>query len=70
VASEGIFLAVVDAAVANEILATLKTDPNGKNAAIIGEVSAEQGGKVTMRSRIGGTRMVSYLPGEQLPRIC
>jgi hydrogenase expression/formation protein HypE len=70
VANEGLFMAVVSDAVAEQFLDALKKDPNGINACIIGNVSEEHPGKVTMRSRIGGTRIVSYLPGEQLPRIC
>ena len=42
----------------------------GKNAVIIGEVVAEHPGKVFMRTRIGGVRIVDMLTGEQLPRIC
>ncbi|HLO80740.1 MAG TPA: hydrogenase expression/formation protein HypE [Chitinophagaceae bacterium] len=70
VANEGLFMAVVSKASADHFLATLKKDINGTNACIIGEVSDQYPGKVTMRSRIGGTRIVSYLTGEQLPRIC
>jgi hydrogenase expression/formation protein HypE len=39
-------------------------------ASIIGEVTEEHPGKVTIKSRIGGRRVVNSLPGEQLPRIC
>jgi hydrogenase expression/formation protein HypE len=42
----------------------------GKEAAIIGEVTAEHPGFVVMRTRVGGTRVVDMLSGEQLPRIC
>jgi len=70
VANEGIFLAIVDPSIADKVIAALKNDAVGGNASIIGEVSAYHPGKVTMKSRIGGTRVVSYLPGEQLPRIC
>ena len=52
------------------LAAMLRADPLGREAAIIGEVVAEHPGKVTMRSRIGGTRIVDMLTGEQLPRIC
>jgi hydrogenase expression/formation protein HypE len=44
--------------------------PLGQNAAIIGEVVAEHPGLVTMRSTVGGERVVAMLSGEQLPRIC
>ncbi|MEW5719182.1 MAG: hydrogenase expression/formation protein HypE, partial [Chloroflexota bacterium] len=37
---------------------------------IIGEIVAEHPGKVYLRSRIGGMRVVDLLSGEQLPRIC
>jgi hydrogenase expression/formation protein HypE len=44
--------------------------PPGSEAAIIGEVVNEHPGTVTMRTRVGGIRVVDMLSGEQLPRIC
>jgi hydrogenase expression/formation protein HypE len=70
VANEGIFIAIVGPNKSDHFLSILKKDPNGVNACVIGEVSEQYPGKVTMKSRIGGTRIVSYLTGEQLPRIC
>jgi len=70
VANEGLFVAIVKNEIAEAFLATLKQDANGKNAAIIGNVTTENAGKVIMKSRIGGKRIVNYLTGEQLPRIC
>ena len=70
VANEGLFMAVVKNEIAESFLAALKNDPKGSNAAIIGTVTAENPGKVIMNSLIGGKRMVNYLTGEQLPRIC
>jgi len=70
VANEGLFIAVVKKEMAAEFLAALRQDENGVNAAIIGEATAEHPGKVLMKSRIGGRRVVNYLTGEQLPRIC
>jgi hydrogenase expression/formation protein HypE len=70
VANEGLFVAIVSKDVAEQALALLRKDPNGTNAAIIGEVTATNPGKVIMKSRIGGHRVVGYLTGEQLPRIC
>ena len=70
VANEGLFMAVIKKEIANEFLAALKQDINGANAAIIGEVTKENPGKVIMKSGIGGKRVVNYLTGEQLPRIC
>lgn len=70
VANEGLFIAVVKKEIANDFVKELQQFDNGKNAAIIGEVTADNTGKVVMKSRISGKRIVNYLPGEQLPRIC
>jgi hydrogenase expression/formation protein HypE len=70
VANEGKFIAIVAREVAEQVLATMRAHPLGKHAAIIGEVVAEHPGKVYLRSRIGGMRIVDMLSGEQLPRIC
>lgn len=70
VANEGLFVAVVSANIAEAFLHQLRADTNGINAAIVGEVTAANPGKVLLKSRIGGHRVVGYLTGEQLPRIC
>jgi hydrogenase expression/formation protein HypE len=70
VANEGLFIAIVKKEIANDFLSQLKKDENGKNAALIGEVTNDNAGKVIMKSKIGGKRIVNYLTGEQLPRIC
>jgi hydrogenase expression/formation protein HypE len=70
VANEGVFLCMVDSAVADEVLEFIKKDPKGLNAACVGEITEENPNKVVMFSSIGGKRIVSPLIGEQLPRIC
>lgn len=70
IANEGIFVAVVAKDIAESFVDELRADENGLHAAVIGEVTTTQPGKVILRSAIGGKRMVSYLQGEQLPRIC
>jgi hydrogenase expression/formation protein HypE len=70
VANEGKCLALVEAGSAEAVLAAIQADPLGTEAAIIGEVVEEQPGRVILRSRIGGWRIVDTLTGEQLPRIC
>lgn len=70
VANEGLFIAIVNKGIADDFLSMLRKDANGVNAAIIGEVTNDHAGKVMMKSRVGGKRMVNYLTGEQLPRIC
>ena len=49
---------------------TLRAHPLGREAAIVGEVVDDHPGKVLLKSRIGGLRVVDMLSGEQLPRIC
>jgi hydrogenase expression/formation protein HypE len=70
VANEGKLIAVVPPEAADRVLAAMRTHRFGRNAAKIGTVVAEHPGVVTLRSRVGGTRVVSLLSGEQLPRIC
>ena len=70
VANEGKFLAIVARERAEQVLAAMRGHPLGARAAIIGQVVAEHPGKVYLRSRIGGMRVVDMLSGEQLPRIC
>ncbi|MEQ1675490.1 MAG: hydrogenase expression/formation protein HypE [Chitinophagaceae bacterium] len=70
VANEGLFIAVVKKDIADDFISMLRKDENGINAAIIGEATNEHPGKVLMKSRVGGRRVVNYLTGEQLPRIC
>jgi hydrogenase expression/formation protein HypE len=70
VANEGKLLAVVPAEHAERAVAALRSHPLGQAAEIIGQVLADHPGMVTLRSRIGGQRIVTMLAGEQLPRIC
>jgi hydrogenase expression/formation protein HypE len=69
-ANEGKLLAFVAAADVDEVLTAMQGDPCGKDATVIGEVVADHPGKVFMKTRIGGTRIVDMLTGEQFPRIC
>jgi hydrogenase expression/formation protein HypE len=70
VANEGKLLAFVAPSAADNVLAAMRSHPFGKNAVIIGEVVADHPGTVIMKTRIGGSRVVDMLSGEQLPRIC
>ncbi len=70
VANEGLFVAIVAKEVADSFLALLQKDENGTHSAIIGDVTEANAGKVLLKSTIGGHRIVGYLTGEQLPRIC
>ena len=70
IANEGKLLTFVSPDTANKILDIIHEDEFGKDACIIGEVVEDHPGKVFMETRIGGTRIVDMLTGEQLPRIC
>jgi hydrogenase expression/formation protein HypE len=70
VANEGKLIAVVPPVDAERLLCVMRAHSLGSDAAIIGEVVADHPGMVTMRSLVGGERVVTLLSGEQLPRIC
>ena len=70
VANEGKLIAIVSPADAQKALAAMRQHPLGKEAAVIGEITASHPGFVVMKTRVGGTRVVDMLSGEQLPRIC
>jgi hydrogenase expression/formation protein HypE len=70
VANEGKMVAVVAAQDAEAVLAAMKRNRYGGQAAIIGEVRAEHPGRVVMKTRLGASRIVDVLVGELLPRIC
>jgi hydrogenase expression/formation protein HypE len=70
VANEGKCIALVAPEAAGAALAAMREHPEGAEAACVGEVVADGPGRVTMRSRVGGERVVDMLSGEQLPRIC
>lgn len=70
VANEGVFVSVVDGSIAEAYVQELRNFGAFAHASIIGHVTNEHPGKVVMKSKIGGRRVVNYLTGEQLPRIC
>jgi hydrogenase expression/formation protein HypE len=70
VANEGKLLAIVASEEVVPVLSAMRAHPLGQKAAVIGTVTDEHRGFVFMKTRIGGTRVVDMLSGEQLPRIC
>ncbi len=69
-ANEGKLIAFVKAEHVDRVIAAMRRDAFGKEACVIGEVVDDHPGKVFMKTRIGGSRIVDMLTGEQLPRIC
>lgn len=69
-ANEGRMVVFVPGNQAERALEILRTGPGGEFASRIGTVNEGPSGMVTLKSRIGTTRIVDMLTGEQLPRIC
>jgi hydrogenase expression/formation protein HypE len=70
VANEGKLVAVCGPRDAQRLVAAMRAHPLGRDAAEIGEVAADPRHFVQMQTAFGGTRLVDWLAGEQLPRIC
>ncbi len=70
IANEGKLIAIVAPEVADAALDALRAHPLGRRAARIGVVQADAHRFVQMNTRFGGRRVVDWLTGEPLPRIC
>lgn len=70
VANEGKLIAICAPEDADRLLGVMRAHPLGREASIIGEVMADAHCFVQMTTRLGGRRIVDWLAGEQLPRIC
>jgi hydrogenase expression/formation protein HypE len=70
VANEGKLVAICAAQDAPALLEAMRAHPLGRDAAVIGEVIEDPDHFVQMQTAFGGSRMVDWLTGEQLPRIC
>ncbi len=70
VANEGKVVVIVSENRAEDMLRKMRAHPLGSGSEIIGEVVREPKEKVLMKTRIGGTRIVDMMVGDQLPRIC
>ncbi len=70
VANEGKLVAIVAEADAEPVLAAMRAHPLGRRAEKIGTVQEDPHHFVQMRTGFGGRRIVDWLTGEPLPRIC
>ena len=70
IANEGKLVAIVPSEDAQKVLAAMKRNLHGKDAAIIGEVNSENPGRVVMKTSLGASRIIDMLTGDPLPRIC
>ena len=70
VANEGKLIAICPRERAADLLAVMRAHPLGAEASLIGEVVEDPHRFVQMETAFGGSRIVDWLAGEQLPRIC
>jgi len=70
VANEGKLIAIVEPTAAGKILEVMQQHPLGRDARMIGTVTDAHPAMVTLRTRLGTSRIVDLLSGDQLPRIC
>jgi hydrogenase expression/formation protein HypE len=70
VANEGRFAVFVKGEHANQALQIMQSDPLGNQAEIIGTVEEAPSEKVILKTKLGTSRILDMLSGEQLPRIC
>jgi len=70
IANEGKLICVCKAEDADKILTAMQAHPLGRQATVIGEVIADENNFVQMQTTFGGNRVVDWIAGEQLPRIC
>ncbi len=70
VANEGKLIVILPADEAEAALAAMRAHPYGAQAVSIGRIETAPAGMVTLRTLIGGTRILDMLQGEMLPRIC
>jgi hydrogenase expression/formation protein HypE len=70
IANQGRILLVSSRRGAGKALKTMQQHPLGTDAAIIGQVKEGIPGRVTIKTRTGGSRIIDMPYGEQLPRVC
>jgi hydrogenase expression/formation protein HypE len=70
VANEGKLVAICAPADVDRVLEAMRAHPLGRDASVIGTVHEDPHRFVQMATTFGGTRVVDWLVGEQLPRIC
>jgi hydrogenase expression/formation protein HypE len=69
-ANEGRLIAIVPPEQADSALAAMHADPLGADAAAIGRVTRDPNHFVQLVTTLGGRRMIDWMVGDPLPRIC
>ncbi len=70
IANEGVLLVILPEQFAEKALSVMRNFPEGEHAVVIGHVVSSGQSLVRMKTYYGGSRIVSMLHGDQLPRIC
>ncbi len=70
IANEGKVVMITSGQDAPAVLDRLRRHPQGVDAAIIGEVTSKNPGKVVMETHVSGRRIIDMLVTDQFPRIC
>lgn len=70
IANEGKLVLFCPAAEAGRVLSFMQGHPLGRDAAVIGEVTAMGGKRVILHTSVGGSREIDMPVGELIPRIC
>lgn len=70
IANEGKLIAICAPEAAPSLLAAMHRHPLGADASLIGKVTAQNPGLLTMRTTLGAARIVDMLANDPLPRIC
>jgi len=69
-ANEGKLVVLCPADQSDALLAAMRAHPLGEDAALVGEVVEEGQPFLELETSFGGRRILDWLSGEQLPRIC
>ncbi len=69
-ANEGKCIIICEQECADALVQLLRRLPEGRDAALIGRVEENNSGRVSLTTRIGGSRLLEPLTGQPLPRIC
>ncbi len=70
VANEGKLIAICGLEKSQLLLNAMQAHPLGRDASIIGQIVDDENRFVAMETGFGGSRIVDWIAGEQLPRIC
>lgn len=70
IANEGKFIITVRPYAADKVISIMKKNSYGRDCAVIGEIENNNKKIVTLKTSVGGTRIITIPAGDQLPRIC